>query len=105
VSGSYELALHVRDLLAPLEGIELRRFFGGWSLTCDERQFAIVMDQLYLRVDDDLRAALVARGCTPFSYRSGERRIVVGRYYSAPSEAVDGDGGLQELAQAAIAAA
>ena len=104
MSGSRELALHFQDVLSPLQMVGVRRFFGGWALTCHGRQFAIVMDTLYLRTDDDLRKTLSSRGSTPFSYRSGNRRVLVERYYTAPEEALERPEELCRLARRAITA-
>lgn len=104
MSGSRELAEHIQDLLAPLDGLRLRRFFGGWALTHQGTQFAIVMDTLYLRVDDRLRARLRRDGSQPFRYRSAGREVTVERYYSAPASSLDRSAALLDLARDAIRA-
>jgi DNA transformation protein len=48
----------LREQLAPLGGITLRRMFGKTGVFCDGLMFAMVTDDtLYFRVDDDNRAA------------------------------------------------
>ncbi len=85
MSGSREAADAALELLIPLGDVELRRYFGGWALRCAGRQFAIVMDELYLRVDDDQRAALAAvPGAHPFTYVAAGREVTVDRYWTAP---------------------
>ncbi|WP_188298829.1 TfoX/Sxy family protein [Streptomyces sp. CBMA156] len=55
MSGSRSLAEHVADQLAPLGEVTVHRHFGGRALRSHGIQFAIVMDTLYLRVDDATR--------------------------------------------------
>ncbi|SHI17613.1 TfoX/Sxy family protein [Streptomyces sp. 3214.6] len=103
MSGSRSLAEHVADQLAPLGGVTVHRYFGGWALRSRGIQFAIVMDTLYLRVDDATRLSYEEAGCTPFTYRAAGRAIVVHAYYSAPAQVIDDRTQLCVLARAALA--
>jgi len=70
--------------------IEVKRFFGGSSLLADGVQFAFVMKgTLYLRTDDNTRAAFVAKGAAPFSYAKSAARVQVTSYYEAPADVLD----------------
>lgn len=90
MSGSRELADHVIDLLGPAAGVELRRFFGGWSLRRDGRQVGIVMDDVYVKASDPAaRQAWRASGARPFTYEVGGRTVTVEAYWSAPPDAID----------------
>jgi TfoX/Sxy family transcriptional regulator of competence genes len=100
-----ELAEHLCEALAPLGAVGVRRFFGGWALHCRGVQFAMVMDTLYLRVDDRTRPAYEAAGSEPFRYRTGKREVEVRRLYSAPPEALDDPERLCELAREAMVTA
>jgi DNA transformation protein and related proteins len=97
VSGDRSDAEHVLDLLGPDSGIGLRRFFGGWSLVRDGVQIAIVMDTLYVKVDEAGRARWRDSGSRPFSYRANGRTVLVQAYWSVPDEALDDRGLLRAL--------
>ncbi|EIV94021.1 TfoX/Sxy family protein [Frankia sp. QA3] len=88
-SGSRELAEFVVDQLAPPGGVSLHRYFGGWALRRDGRQFAMVMDTLYLRVAEDVPGDWAARGSRPFTYQAGGRTVTVRRYHSVPDDLLD----------------
>ncbi|WP_322751968.1 MULTISPECIES: TfoX/Sxy family protein [unclassified Frankia] len=89
MSGDRSLADHILDQLQPIDGVTLRRFFGGWALCHHDRQFAMVMDTLYLRVDAAAGAAAEAAGAHPFTYRAAGRTVTVRRYYSVPDDVLD----------------
>ncbi len=90
MSGSRDAADAAFEVFEPLGDVELRRYFGGWALRRDGRQFAIVMDELYLRVDDELRTTLATRpGAHPFTYVAAGREVVVDRYWTAPGMSDD----------------
>ena len=85
MSGTRQAADAALEALAPLGDLELRRFFGGWAIVCDGCQFAMVMDDVYFRVDETLRRKLEAvPGSWPFSYVARGRQVEVCRYWSAP---------------------
>lgn len=104
MSGSRELAEHLEEILGDIDGLDRRPFFGGWSLLAHGTQFAIVMDTLYLRVGEPLRAALRDAGSRPFCYRARGREVRVERYWAVPDEALDDPGALRRWARRAIAA-
>jgi DNA transformation protein len=53
-----EFVEFVLEGLQPLGGVRARRMFGGWGIYKDGVMFALIArDQLYLKVDDDNRAA------------------------------------------------
>ena len=75
----------LREQLAPLGRITVRRMFGKSGVFCDGLMFAMVTnDALYFRVDDDNRAALkeaesfrrstMRKRARPSISRSGARR-------------------------------
>jgi DNA transformation protein len=68
-------------------GLDCRRWFGGWSLLRGGRQVAMVMDTLYVRVDERLRKELDATGQSrPFRYqRNDGQDIDVNTYRSVPA--------------------
>ncbi|MDH6576201.1 TfoX/Sxy family protein [Kitasatospora sp. MAP5-34] len=103
MSGSRSLAEHVADQLAPLGAVTVHRYFGGWAVRSHGRQFAMVMDTLYFRVDDAARSSYEEAGSVPFSYRAAGREVVVRSYYSVPAEAIDDRSELCARARAALA--
>jgi TfoX/Sxy family transcriptional regulator of competence genes len=53
-------------------------------------QFAFVIKgSLYLRVDDDSRAALEALGAVPFTYAGRSKTVTVASYLEAPDQIMD----------------
>ncbi|MDB5555269.1 MAG: Regulator of competence-specific s [Rhizobium sp.] len=96
-ASSLELAREVADGASRLGSITTSRFFGGAALKLDGIQFAFVMKtSLYLRVDDDGRAAMEALGAQPFVYAGASGPVTVGGYYEAPAEIMDDADSLSE---------
>ena len=67
---SDSFAEFLREQLAPLGRITVRRMFGKSGVFCDGLMFAMVTDDtLYFRVDDDNRAAFAeAKSFPPLAY-------------------------------------
>ena len=88
-----DFANHCCDLLSSAGACEVRPMFGGWGISTDGCNIAIVADlgtgdTLWLKADDANRGAYEAAGCERFSYMAqGVRRSV--NYYSAPAEAME----------------
>ena len=81
---------YIVDCLADIGEVECKRFFGGWSLHLRGQQFAMVMQgQLYFSAKGAVRDGLIAEGSVPFSYEKADRRVVVGKYLTAPSACLD----------------
>jgi DNA transformation protein and related proteins len=96
---------HLRELLAPLGPIRVRRMFGGWGLYCDQWFFALVADdRFYLKADEVTEAAFIDAGSVQFEYvaRSSPVRL---RYWSAPDEALDSADAMAPWARRALEAA
>src|SRR4030081_705446 len=63
---SDSFAEFLREQLAPLGRVTMRRMFGKTGLFCDGLMFGMVTDNvLYLRVDDHNRAAFKEAECFP----------------------------------------
>ncbi|UUY03708.1 TfoX/Sxy family protein [Svornostia abyssi] len=106
MSRSPELLHHVTELLEPYgPPVEVKRMFSGWSLQRDGIPFALVLDELYLRVDDETRPAYIAAGCEPFRYANSKREVSVERYYGVPDGALDDGERLADLVDEAVEAA
>lgn len=81
---------HVRDLLAGLGFIRVKRMFGGAGLYADEVFLAVAMDDvLYLKVDELNRAAFEAAGARPFSFEKSDGSVVDLSYWAIPEPAMD----------------
>jgi len=96
----------LRELLAPLGHVSLRRMFGKTGVFCDGVMFAMVTDNtLYFRVDDHNREIFKeAESSPPLNYAKGGAMIdlsfwrVPERLFAEPDELI-------AWARAALAAA
>ena len=83
-----------------------RAMFGGHGLYVDGVFFAIVDDdELFLRVDDEIRAAFEALGCTPFEYTTKEGVGHAMSYLRAPDEALERPEAMGRWARLSLGAA
>lgn len=74
----------------PVIGLEIGRFFGGWSLLVLGTQIGMVMDTVYAKVPAGSRDAWRDRGHHPFSdARADGRVIVVDAYWALPDSILD----------------
>ena len=84
--------LELLDTLSPhagIAGIASKRMFGGISFSIDGKTFAIIaMDQLWLKVDDETRAAFEQVGCQIFVYVTAKKTSSM-NYYTVPPEAME----------------
>ena len=102
---SAEFIAHLKDLFATFARIDVRPMFGGYGLYRDGTIFAIAIDDaVYLKVDDETRAAFEAAGSGPFIY-TGSAKPITMSYWSAPAEAVDSPQDMLPWARLAYAAA
>lgn len=97
-----EHVAHVLERLTPLGMLEVRRLFSGLSLYCDGAIFALVFrEQIYIKVDDETRAAFEAEGMEPFQPREGRKPMP---YYTLPDQALDDDEALRDWARLGLEA-
>ena len=96
----------LRDQLAPLGRISMRRMFGKTGVFCDGFMLGMVRDNtLYLRVDDDNRAAFKeASSFPPLNYEKKGGTIDLS-FWRAPERLFDEPDELVTWARAALAAA
>ena len=105
MSASAEYLAYLAELLAPLGHIRSKRMFGGAGIYCEELFFAIVIDDvLYLKADDESRAAFEAEGLEPFRYEA-KGKLMQMNYYRAPDEALESPALMLPWARNALAAA
>ena len=103
---SDSFAEFLREQLAPLGRITVRRMFGKAGVFCDGVMFGMVTDNmLYLRVDDDNREAFEeARSSPPLNYAKGGSTIDLS-FWRAPERLFDEPDELVAWARLALAAA
>jgi DNA transformation protein and related proteins len=99
-------AKFLRELLAPLGHITMRRMFGKTGMFCDGLMFGMVTDNtLYFRVDDGNRAAFKeAESFPPLNYKKRGATIDLS-FWHAPERLFDEPDELVAWARAALAAA
>jgi len=103
---SDSFAEFLREQLAPLGRLTMRRMFGKTGVFCDGVMFGVVSDNmLYLRVDDHNRAAFEeAAASPPLNYKKQGRTIDLA-FWHAPERLFDEPDELVTWARAALAAA
>jgi DNA transformation protein len=103
---SDSFAEFLREQLAPLGRITMRRMFGKSGVFCNGLMLAMVMDNtLYFRVDDDNRAAFKeAQSFPPLNYEKKGVTIALS-FWRAPERLFDEPDELVTWARAALAAA
>jgi DNA transformation protein len=103
---SDSFAEFLREQLAPLGRVSMRRMFGKTGVFCDGLMFAMVTDDtLYFRVDDHNRAAFgEAAAFPPLNYAKGGRIIDLA-FWRAPERLWDEPDELVAWARTALAAA
>jgi DNA transformation protein len=103
---SDSFAEFLREQLAPLGRVTLRRMFGKTGVFCDGTMFAMVTDNmLYLRVDDHNRAAFKeAEASPPLNYEKKGETIDLS-FWRAPERLFDEPDELVAWARLALGAA
>jgi DNA transformation protein and related proteins len=96
----------LREQLAPLGRVTMRRMFGKIGVFCDRVMFGMVTDDtLYLRIDDHNRTAFSeAAFAPPLSYEKKGRTIDLS-FWCVPVRLLDEPEELVTWARAALAAA
>jgi DNA transformation protein and related proteins len=103
---SDSFAEFLREQLAPLGPVTMRRMFGKTGVFCDGLMFGMVTDNmLYLRVDDRNRGAFKeAESFPPLSYEKKGCTIDLS-FWRAPERLFDDPDELVRWARVALAAA
>ncbi len=96
---------YLHDLFAAFAPVATRAMFGGHGVYRDGVIIGIVIDDtLYLKVDDQTRAAFEAQGCAPFVYEAKGKSVPMS-YWSVPEDALDSPEKFRPWAQRAWEAA
>ena len=103
---SDSFAEFLREQLAPLGRVSMRRMFGKTGVFCDGLMFGMVTDNmLYLRVDDLNRVAFEeAESSPPLNYKK-KRSTIDLSFWRAPERLFDEPDELVAWARLALAAA
>ena len=103
---SNSFAEFLREQLAPLGRLTMRRMFGKTGVFCDGVMFGMVADNtLYFRVDDDNRTVFKeAASVPPLNYEKKGSTIDLS-FWRAPDRLFDEPDELVRWARAALAAA
>jgi len=106
MAASDGFAAYLREQLAPLGHVALRRMFSSTGVFCHDVMFGLVRDDtLYFRVDAQTQGMFQDAGSTmPFRYRKGGRTIDLA-FWQAPERLLDEPEELVAWARAALAAA
>src|SRR6266705_205973 len=106
MAASDDFAEFLREQLAPLGRITMRRMFGKTGVFCDGLMLGMVRDNtLYFRVDDDNRAAFKeAESFQPLNYEKQGGTIDL-CFWRAPERLFDEPDELLTWARVALAAA
>jgi DNA transformation protein len=106
MTASPSFAEFLREQLAPLGHLTMRRMFGKTGVFCDGVMLGMVRDNtLYFRVDDGNRAVFKeAEAFPPLDYEKGGRSIDLA-FWRAPERLFDEPDELLDWARAALAAA
>jgi DNA transformation protein len=85
-----ETVEHLLELMKPFGTVTARSMFGGWGLYREGVFFAIVADDvLYLKTDDETRAAFEAQHLEPFVFKTKDGTGTAMSYRRAPDEALE----------------
>ena len=97
---------HAKELFAPFGDIRVKKMFGGAGVYCDDLFFAIMDGEaIYLKVDDETRAAFEAQGLEPFVFEMKDGSSGVMNYYNAPEDIYDDEDELKRWTTLALDAA
>src|SRR5258708_21278828 len=96
----------LREQLAPLGHLTMRRMFGKTGVFCNGLMFGMVTDNtLYLRVDDENKSAFAEAASVPPLNYENQGRLIDLSFWRAPERLFDEPDELLEWARIALAAA
>jgi DNA transformation protein len=97
---------HISELFAQFRPVTVRRLFGGAGLYADGVMFAILSrDVIYLKADDETRAAFEREGCAPFSYQAKGGKRAIMSFWRVPERLYDDPDELAAWAERALVVA
>jgi DNA transformation protein len=97
---------HALDLVSLLGPVSARAMFGGHGLYAEGVMFALLDDgELFVKTDDETRAAFVAAGCRQWVYSNEKVRMENTAYFRPPDDAHEDPEAMLPWARLALAAA
>lgn len=70
--------------------IQTKRMFGGFGMYMGGKIAGIIVqDRIYLKTDEESRAAFLAEKCKPFTYKKRTGKGISLRYYAIPERLYD----------------
>jgi DNA transformation protein and related proteins len=101
-----ETVEYLVELMRPWGAVTAKSMFGGWGLYREGLFFALVADDvLYLKTDDETRAAFEAQQLEPFVFRTRDGTGTAMSYRRAPDEALENPEEMARWARLAYEAA
>ncbi len=80
----------VRELLAFVPDLEIKKMFGGAVAMSGGASFAIIDDdELWLKADDASKGRFESEGCPQFTYPMKDGRMTPMAYWRAPADVWD----------------
>lgn len=99
-------AEYLREQLAPLGALTMRRMFGATGVFCNGLMFGMVSDDtLYFRVDDGNRDAFAEAASAPPLNYDKQGKVIDLAFWPAPERLLDEPDDLVAWARLALAAA
>jgi DNA transformation protein len=96
----------LKDQLAGLGAVSVRRMFGGAGVYCGGVMFGLIADDtLYLKADGRSQADFEDEGLEPFTYQAKDGRNTVMSYWRAPERLYDEPEEMLAWARKALAVA
>lgn len=97
--------LHACELLASLGPCKAVRMFGGYGVSVDGMNVAIIAwDTLYLKTNADTEPPWLAAGCKPFIYEAKGKPMKL-NYHTPPDDALESPALMAPWARLAMQAA
>ncbi len=97
--------LHACELLSCLGPCKATRMFGGYGISVDGMNVAIIAwDTLYLKTNAETQAQWLAAGCEPFIYEAKGKPMKL-NYHTPPAEALESPALMTHWARLAMQAA
>ncbi len=103
---SPDYAEFIKELMAPLGPVTIRRMFGGAGVFADGLMFALIAgDVLHFKADGQNRPMFEAEDMPPFVYETKDGRRAVMSYMQAPEHLFDDPDEFAAWAREALSAA
>jgi DNA transformation protein len=101
---SSEFVDFVLEQMAFVQGLQVRKMFGGYGLYQDDHIFAIIVkDTLYLKSDAIVQRDFEEKCLQPFYYVAQGKSVTL-RYFEAPSEVFEAPDSMRNWVEKALGA-